>query len=80
MGSHKPYQGHKNHAAWNVSLYLFNEYALYTEMRRIVSTSRTLNEAAKRIMSELGLEGAKTPDGVPYTYTNVRLALSNWEA
>ena len=71
--SHKPYQGHRNRNAWNVALYLFNEYELYKMVQRCVNNTRTLDEAAHLIMAQLG--GQKTPDGVPYTYTNVRLAL-----
>lgn len=77
MASHKPYQGHRNRNAWNVALYLFNEYRLYQRMREIVKASRTLDEAADTLANELA--GQKTPDGVPYTRTNIRLALQNWE-
>lgn len=71
------YQGHKNYNAWNVSLYLFNEEPLYREMCRVVNSSRTLDRAAERLMEQLA--GEKTADGVPYTKTNVRLALQHWE-
>jgi hypothetical protein len=70
------YQGHKNYNAWNVSLYLFNEEPVYREMCRIVNSSRTLDRAAERLLAELP---EKTPDGVRYTKTNVRLALQRWE-
>lgn len=71
------YQGHKNYNAWNVSLYLFNDYNLYQRMRQIVRSSRTLDRAADRLYAEL--KGHKTPDGVPWTRTNIRLALQHWE-
>lgn len=77
MGKHREYQGHRNRNAWNVALYLFNEYSLYQEMCSIVRSSRTLDRATERLMEVLG--GSKTPDGVPYTKTNIRLALQHWE-
>jgi hypothetical protein len=70
------YQGHKNYNAWNVALYLFNEEPVYREMCRIVNSSRTLDRAAVRLLAELP---ERTPDGVRYTKTNVRLALQHWE-
>jgi hypothetical protein len=73
----KPYQGHRSYNAWNVSLYLFNDYGLYQRMREIVRSSRTLDAAADRLADELS--GQKTPDGVPFTRTNIRLALQHWE-
>lgn len=72
----KPYQGHRNYNAWNVALYLFNEYELYQRMRAIVRSSKTLDRAAERLLAELP---ERTPDGVRYTKTTVRLALQHWE-
>lgn len=76
MGKHKPYQGHKNYAAWNVALYLFNDEPLYRMMCAMVRSSQTLDRAAGCIYS--ALEGSSTPDGVKYTRTNIRLALQGW--
>lgn len=73
----KPYNGHRSYNAWNVALYLFNDYGLYQLCREAVRRTRTLDDAADYIM--IGLRGQKTPDGVPYTKTNVRLALQHWE-
>lgn len=71
------YQGHKNHNAWNVALYLFNDEPLYREMCAVVRSSRTLDRAAERLMKRLP---ESTPDGVKYTKTNVRLALQHWDS
>ena len=76
MAGSKPYQGHRSYNAWNVSLYLFNEEPLYRLMCECVKRSRTLDDAAERLFRQLP---ARTPDGVPYTITNVRLALQHWE-
>lgn len=67
------YNGHKNHAAWNVSLWLSNDEGLYRLCCEAVRLTRTKDAAADYIYAQL--EGQKTPDGVPYTRTNVRLAL-----
>lgn len=74
---HKPYQGHRSYNAWNVCLYLFNDERLYRMVQSAVRSSANLDRAARRIMD--ALDGQKTPDGVPYTLTNVRLALQHWE-
>lgn len=75
--ANKPYQGHRSYNAWNVALYLFNEEPLYRLMCACVNESQTLTRAAERLYAEL--EGQKTPDGVPYTLTSIRLALQHWE-
>ncbi len=71
------YQGHKNYNAWNVALYLFNEERLYRLCQEAVTRARTLDDAASYVYARL--EGQKTADGVPYTRTNIRLALQHWE-
>lgn len=73
MTKHKPYNGHKNRAAWNVSMWLDNDYGLYELTRRVLRSARTLDRAAERIYAEL--EGQSTPDGVKFTLTNIRLAI-----
>lgn len=65
------YNGHKNYNAWNVSLWLNNDEGLYNLMRRCLKFSNK-DIAAKKLLSYLP---EKTPDGVKYTYTNVRLAM-----
>ena len=71
------YQGHKNYNHWNVSLYLFNEYPLYKMMCREVRIARNRDHAARAILKQLP---SHTPDGVEYTFTTVRAALTHWEA
>jgi hypothetical protein len=66
------YNGHKSHAAWNVSLWINNDEPLYRLAKDCVRRSSNRQEAAEMILSSL-LE--KTPDGVNYTVTNIRLAL-----
>ena len=78
------YQGHKSKPAWNVALYLFNDYSLYQLMLRVCADCRamgfTMNEMAANILDELRQAGIeKTPDGYRYTKTTVRAALQHWK-
>lgn len=66
------YNGHKNYNAWNVCLWLGNDEYNYRLMKDCIRTSSNRNDAARKLVSLLP---SKTPDGVPYTYTNVRLAM-----
>lgn len=70
------YQGHRSKPAWNVALWLFNDEPSYRLVQRLVRQSRTLDEAAERLLRELP---ARTPDGYLYTKTTVRAALEHWE-
>lgn len=74
MSRSKPYNGHKNWNHWNVSLWIGNDEALYNYARECIRYNRTLDRAA-RVMAR-NLEGQKTPDGAPYTYTTVRAAIT----
>lgn len=78
---------HKSRAAWNVALYLFNDYGLYTMMREEVAMTarrrvfkglrgKGLDVAAENLLARLP---ERTPDGDRYTKTSVRLALQHWE-
>jgi len=69
------YNGHRNYNAWNVSLWISNDEGWYRTARDIVRRSATLDEAAMRLCDELP---KATPDGVPLTRTNVRLALRDF--
>lgn len=76
------YQGHCNYNARNISLYLANEYNLYRLCLYAIEATTTLDEAASYLMAFLVDEegnALRTPDGVKYTRTNVRLALSQFK-
>lgn len=71
------YNGHKNRNYWNVALWLFNDYGLYSLMRSAVAECRTKDDAARYILASL--DQRQTPDGCPYTYSAIRAALVGWE-
>lgn len=67
------YQGHKNWNHWSVSIWL-NNYVLYKLCQSVVRQARTLDEAARVILTQLP---DKTPDGMPVTFASVRAALEH---
>lgn len=67
------YNGHKNYNAWNISLWINNDEPMYRWAKQLISTYGNKDSAAS-IMAD-ALAGQKTPDGVPYTRTNIRAAL-----
>ena len=66
------YNGHKNYNAWNVSLWIGNDENIYRLALDCIRRYPPRDIAAREL---LALLPEKTPDGVPYTLTNVRLAL-----
>ncbi len=72
------YNGHESRNQWNVSLWISNDEGLYNMTKDLLRRSRTKEEAAERMLEELNEMGiTKTPDGVPYTKTAIRKALSD---
>lgn len=70
------YNGHKNYNAWNVSLWINNDEALYYMALDYIKAFGTKDRAAWEIFQSLkAMNITHTPDGVPYTVTNIRLAL-----
>lgn len=75
----KEYNGHRSWNAWNVALWIANDYGLYQLaidcLQRPTPKGHKpkLYQAVNRFMHELG--GTRTPDGAVYNRTCVRLAL-----
>lgn len=67
------YNGHRSWRAWNVSLWFNNDERLYATMQRAIC-SHPNKDAAARYLARV-LEGNRTPDGAPYTYSTIRLAM-----
>lgn len=66
------YCGHDSKTAWNVSLWIHNEYSLYCLAIDCIRSTKTKDEAAKLMLSKLPPE---TPDGHRYSFRTVRRAL-----
>ena len=71
----KPYNGHKNYNCWNVSLWLGNDEGLYRLVQEVLGQTPSKDVAARELLRVLP---EKTPDGVAYNLSNVRLALAGW--
>ena len=81
------YNGHKNYNAWNVSLWINNDETLYNVAKEIIAGACNKDDAAETMLEWLKLEPFYhiyndevvcypiTPDGVPYTKTNIRKAM-----
>jgi hypothetical protein len=68
----KPYNGHRSWNAWNVSLWINNDYGLYSWAVDLVNEHG--RERAARLMLRR-LSGTRTPDGANYNLTCIREAL-----
>ena len=66
------YNGHRSWNAWNVALWISNDYGLYTYARDLIREHGILR--ATRILSR-ELAGQHTPDGARYNPTCIREAL-----
>jgi len=70
------YNGHKNWAQWNVSLWINNDEGLYNLARECVRMRRARILAAqdfKALLEDVGT--THTPDGARYTVTAIRHAM-----
>ena len=67
------YNGHRNYNAWNVSLWINNDEGMYRKARALCAVHGIRKGAD--ILFDRYLTGCETGDGVPFTRTNVRLAV-----
>ncbi len=81
MNKSKGFQGHKNRAHWNVSLWISNDESLYNMVKRHIQFGCGLHrltryQVAHNILDELRQAGIEqTPDGYRYNVTNIRAAI-----
>ena len=68
------FNGHRSWNAWNISLWINNDYGLYTWARDLAQQYGT-TKAAHIMARELG--GQRTPDGGKYNLTCIREAISD---
>ena len=69
------YQGHRSWNAWNVSMWLTNDYETYLLVCETVDSCKT-KDAASRVLYEMLPK--TTPDGAKYTLSSIREALTYW--
>ena len=65
------YNGHKNWAHWNVSLWLNNDETLYRRMRTLCQVYDRA-KAADKLQAQLP---EQTPDGAVYSISAIRAAM-----
>jgi len=71
------YNGHKNYNQWNVSLWLTNDEGLYRWLMEVMRRAKNKDDAARSMMDNLAAADiTHTPDGVKYTITAIRAALT----
>lgn len=72
------YQGHKNYAYWNVSLWIGNDERLYQLAKQSLGMFMSKNTSARWVLEQLHSNGIwATPDGVRYNKANILAALHN---
>lgn len=75
------YNGHKNWAHWNVSLWINNDEGLYRMALAYLKNYRTRKSAAKAYCDCLQTIGQmKTPDGAKYSISAIYQAMRGLEA
>jgi len=67
------FNGHKNWNHWNVSLWINNDEGLYKLALSHINEAGNKRDAAARMAREFN--GAKTPDGAPYSESSIRAAM-----
>lgn len=74
------YNGHKNWAHWNVSLWLHNDEPLYRAMQSWIRAAANKDAAARAFHYALtsgsfGTPMTHTPDGAKYSISSIRAAM-----
>jgi hypothetical protein len=79
----KDYNGHASWDHWNVSLWIYNEEALYRIAGDCVKRAPSTHHAAEHLLAELqeiyGRDDVETPDGAPYTLETLEAALEGFD-
>ena len=66
------YNGHPSWTLWNISMWMANDYGLYTKAVEL-SRQHGKEKAADVLFDEIG--GTKTPDGARFTRSAIRYSL-----
>lgn len=67
------YKGYKNYNAWSIATWLSGSVRYYQIANGLINEYGNKDQAARVFLSYLP---EKTPDGVKFTYSNVRAALA----
>lgn len=73
----KPFNGHRSWNAWNISLWIGNDEGLYRfALECLERHDQRKIPAAEEFLSAMQESGSlKTPDGAPWTVTNIARAM-----
>jgi hypothetical protein len=66
MTEEKEYEGWKNYATWNVSLWINNDYALYQGAVEFMKANPESKHPYLNFIKSCGLDTQKTPDRIMY--------------
>ena len=70
------YNGHRNRNAWNVALWIGNDYGLYQLAKSCIRSTSNRDAAARKMLETLAAQGiTHTPDGAPYSVTTIKAAM-----
>lgn len=72
----KEYNGHRSWNAWNVALWLNNDYDTY---QTIVHAVQTLGIKKAINLTARAYKGLTTPDGAMYNRLSIKLAIEGME-
>lgn len=75
----KEYNGWRSWNAWNVALYISNEYDLYHNAVDCLRRTKSIGQAVNLFCRQTGLLETKTPDGATYNRLCIKLALESLE-
>jgi hypothetical protein len=76
MTNSKDYNGFKNYAQWNQSLWINNDEGLYNQARECIRATTNRKQAAELfILSLQDQDMTHTPDGIKWSVAGVRAGM-----
>lgn len=77
------YQGHRSWNAWNVALWIANDYSLYSYVKALYDRERNAGKSHADAVAKASSEfhflygGSRTPDGGKFTRLAIKLAIQD---